>query len=296
MQAEPFFTDPRAVRRHASASAKHFANANALHAEIAARMDARLDYIKLQPSRLVDLGCGIGGALPALRKRFPAADALALDLALSRVQRAAPARTGGWLQQKLKPLFGQNAHSMGICGNMAALPLKTASVQLAWSNLALHWLNDPAPAIAEAHRVLSVGGLFMFSCLGPDTLKELRQAMGHTATPRLHRFVDLHDIGDVLVNAGFANPVMDVELITLTYETAQALHRDLKWSGAQNAAIGRARGLSGHVPPGWLQATTPGSDGRFGITFEVIYGHAWKPEPRRTASGESIIQFKPRTT
>jgi malonyl-CoA O-methyltransferase len=284
MTPEPFFTDPRAVRRHADLSATHFDTHAVLHREVASRMNARLDYIKLAPARTLDLGAATGAAHALLQPRYPQAQHIGVDFSHTRLKRAAAPR--GWLAAlRNKPVL------QALCADMSALPLRSNTIGLAWSNLALHWLNDPAPAIAEAHRVLEVGGLFMFSCLGPDTLRELRDATRGTPRPHVHRFIDLHDIGDVLVATGFATPVMDVETITLTYASAQALHADLRHTGSHNAAIGRPRGLSRHPPSGWEQVTRPGDTGRFAVRFEVIYGHAWKPEPRRTRDGEAIVRF-----
>ena len=134
----------------------------------------------------------------------------------------------------------------------------------------------------------------MFSTLGPDTLKELRQALGE-ASPRVHRFMDMHDIGDMLMAAGFAEPVMDMEVLTLTYGGADNLLKDLRLSGSMNAAQARHRGLSGRK--GWQQALaaleSARRDGRLPATFEVVYGHAWKARPRTTVDGRAIVDFDP---
>jgi malonyl-CoA O-methyltransferase len=145
--------------------------------------------------------------------------------------------------------------------------------------------------------VLETGGLFMFSALGPDTLRELRDCFA-AAGPGWHvrRFIDLHDIGDALGRAGFAAPVMDMEVLTLTYETLDGLFADLRSTGSANAMRGRRRSLTA---PGRMQAVRQAyealrHDGRLPATFEVIYGHAWKAAPRRTARGESVVNFTPR--
>lgn len=270
---EDFYTQPAAVRHNANRTATRLDAASALHREIGARMLERLDYIKLAPQRVLDLGCANGGALPGLAQRFPAASLLALDFAQRRVARAAPKRSG--FGRGLDQLTGKGAR-LGICANMQALPLTNESVNLVWSNLALHWLNDPAPAITEAWRVLAPGGLLMFATLGPDTLTELRQAMPQ----RVHRFIDLHDIGDLLVGTRFATPVMDMERITLTYSTPEALQRELHDSGSANAMFGRARGLAGrasHAQALERLCVQRNAEGRISASFEVIYGHAWKP-------------------
>jgi malonyl-CoA O-methyltransferase len=177
------------------------------------------------------------------------------------------------------------------------LPLRSATIDLAWSNLALQWVNDTERAFAEFHRVLAPGGLLMFSTFGPDTLKELRAAFSNVDRhSHVSRFIDLHDIGDILVRCGFADPVMDMEPFTLTYSDVRALMHDLKAIGAHNVTRERPRGLTGRAR---LAAVTVAyeplrRDGKLPATFEVVYGHAWKPQPRVTASGKLIIDIKPR--
>ena len=166
---------------------------------------------------------------------------------------------------------------------------------LAWSNLALQWVNDLPRVLAEMRRCLKVGALFTFTTFGPDTLKELRTAFaradGHT---HVSRFVDMHDIGDMLVAAGYADPVMDMEYLTLTYPTPAALMRELKALGATNATRGRAKGLSGRKRFARVvsQLDKLSVDGRLPATFEVVYGHAWKGEPRKTAEGLPIVRME----
>jgi malonyl-CoA O-methyltransferase len=296
---EPFYTDRAALKRNFSGAATSFAQGDALHREIAVRMLERLDYIKLNPARVLDLGCATGAALPGLALRFPQAHLLGLDLTLPMARAAGAARlpgAGGW-QARLASLFKSNA-PLVVQADMAQLPFKTGALDLVWSNLALHWLDDPAPAIREAQRVLAVNGLFMFSTLGPDTLAELREAYAEAAGPQawhVKRFIDLHDIGDTLVGAGFTTPVMDMEKITLTYETLEGLFADLRHTGSRNAMLGRPRGLTGR---GLMQRMRAAYEvrrrsGRLPATFEVIYGHAWKGLPRRTPGGEAVVNFVP---
>ena len=194
-------------------------------------------------------------------------------------------------------LFGRHA-LLAVQADMAHLPFKSGALDLVWSNLALHWLDDPQDSIREAQRVLAVNGLFMFSTLGPDTLVELREAFAEAAGPRqwhVKRFIDLHDIGDTLVGAGFTTPVMDMEKITLTYPALEGLFTDLRASGSRNAMLGRPRGLSGRGMMQRMRAAYERRrrDGRLPATFEVIYGHAWKGQPRRAAGGEAVLNFVP---
>jgi malonyl-CoA O-methyltransferase len=170
-----------------------------------------------------------------------------------------------------------------VAGDIESMPFKGGCAGLVWSNLALQWCNDLKHAIVEAHRILQVNGLFMFSTFGPETLRELRHAFqGVDHFTHVNRFTDMHDIGDMLVHSGFATPVMDMEYITLTYHDVMNVMHDLKSIGARNATEGRRRSLTGKT--GWQNAIDRyealRNDGKLPATFEVIYGHAWKPEPK----------------
>ena len=300
---EPFYADRAALKRNFSRAAATFSQGEALHREIATRMLERLEYIKIDPARVLDLGSATGGALPGLQARYPKAQLIALDIAHPMLRAAQPAQAP-WHARLRAGLLGGSAGPLAVQADMAQLPFKGGAFQMVWSNLALHWLDDPAPAIREAQRALAVDGLFMFSALGPDTLIELREAFAAAdpaGNPGWHvkRFIDLHDIGDVLVGAGFTTPVMDMEKITLTYEQLDGLFADLRATGSGNALAGRARGLLGRGAMAKVKAAYEArrarrSDARLPATFEVIYGHAWKGQPRRTAGGEAIVSFVPR--
>ena len=289
MSLPPQF-DKRQVRRSFERAAQTYDEAAVLQHEVCRRMDERLDLIKLQPAVILDAGCGTGNAQPALRARYPQARVVALDMALTMLQQARNRTSTSWL----KSLFKQPP--AGVCADIEQLPLASGSVDLVWSNLALQWMNDPEKAFAEFHRVLAPGGLLMFSTFGPDTLKELRTAYsGVDQHTHVSRFIDLHDIGDLLVSRGFGDPVMDMEPFTLTYSDVRALMHDLKAIGAHNVTAERPPGLTGRAR---LAAVTEAyeplrRDGKLPATFEVVYGHAWKPQPRVTASGKRVIDIKP---
>ncbi|HSD60379.1 MAG TPA: malonyl-ACP O-methyltransferase BioC [Burkholderiales bacterium] len=282
-------TDKRQVRRAFEQAAANYDDAAVLQREICDRMLERLDFIRHQPRTILDAGCGTGYGLRRLEQRYPGAALTGLDIALAmlRVSRgAAP-----WW----RPLLPGRAAALLVCAELEALPLRSGWAGLVWSNATLQWVSELPRAFAEVHRVLAAGGLFMFSSFGPDTLKEVRAAFigdGHTHT---NRFTDMHDIGDLLLQGGFANPVMDMEVITLTYDEPLAILRDLKAIGAHNVTAGRARGLTGRKAFSSAMARLEAGrrDGRIPVTFEVVYGHAWKPEPRLGPSGKPVIEIKP---
>ena len=258
--------------------------------------------VKLTPTRVLDAGCGSGPDLLFLQKRYPAAQVIGLDAALSmlmqarRTQHAALSSLQRWMARCM-PSIGMASRGASAdlaCADFARLPLAPQAVDLVWSNLALHWHPSPDQVITEWRRVIAVDGLLMFSCFGPDTLKELRLA-SDTADPtaRVLPFVDMHDYGDMLVAAGFAAPVMDMETITVTYTDADKLLSDVRALGGNPLAT-RRLGLTGKFA--WQRMREQierqrGNDGKIALTFEVIYGHAFRPVPKVTARGESIVRL-----
>jgi malonyl-CoA O-methyltransferase len=292
-----FALDRALLKRRLERAATTIDGADPLAREISRRMDERLDYIRIEPERILDLGCGTGADLPLLARRYPAAMVLGADLTPAMLKRAAQ-RTPAAPQGMLRRLLGGGARALPcVATDAVALPLARASLDLVWSNLMLPALDDPLPALKEIHRTLKIGGLVMFSTLGPDTLRELRAALPAAAGERVHRYIDMHDIGDALVKAGFSDPVMDMEMLTLTYTDLDRLFADLRANGATNAATSRPRGLSGRQ--GWAAARAAYErlrrDGRLPVSFEVIQGHAWKAAPKTTDDGRAIVHFQPRS-
>lgn len=252
----------------------------------------RMQYIKIDPGRIIDAGCGVGHGAERLAKRYPGAQVLGLDFALPLLR--VGARGGDSLLRRVL----KRTRVDYLCADFASTPLAAASVDLAWSNLALHCAGDPQPAFRELHRVLRVGGLLMFSCYGPDTLKELKTAFAaRDAAAHVHGFIDMHDLGDMLSTCGFAAPVMDMELITLTYADVDALLADLRATGEQNVLAERRRGLTGKRVLGAMRAAYENlrRDGRLPASFEIVYGHAWKPAPRLTEDGYAIVTMQRRS-
>ena len=281
-----FEIDKKQMRRAFNRAAADYDAAAVLQREVCARMLERLDYIKLQPARILDAGSGTGWGTRQLGERYPHAGIIALDIALGMLEAARG--TSSWWQK----LFSGSKQSF-VCADAEALPLAAQSVEMAWSNLALQWCNDLPATFVELHRVLKADGLLMFSTFGPDTLKELRQAFGGVDSHNhLNRFADMHDIGDMLVHAGFADPVMDMEYLTLTYDDVRGVLYDLKRIGAHNATAGRGQGLMGKNAWACLVENYERQrrEGKLPATYEVVYGHAWKPQPRVTKEGAAIIQ------
>lgn len=260
------------------------------------RLLERLDFMTLQPERVLDVGCGTGYGLAHLHTRYAEAGFCALDVAPAMLA-AARARLPqpGWAQRALAKLSSQSSvMPHWLCADMERLPLASNSVNLVWSSLALQWAQDLEATLKGLHRVLAPGGLLMFATFGPDTLKELRTAFAAVDdAPHVNRFTDLHDIGDMLINAGFASPVMEMEMLTLTYTDLKSLMRDLKGIGAHNAAAARRRGLLGKTAWARLEQAYEAHrlEGRLPATFEVIYGHAWVGDKTQREDGRHVIQF-----
>lgn len=289
-EAAPF-VDALKVRRNFARAAAGYDASAVLQREVASRMLERLDYVKIAPQRVLDIGCGTGGSLAALSERYPKSFVFGADTSEAMLLAGRGQRNRlRWLL----PFMRGNTTSL-LAADAQALPLKAASAGLVWSNLMLHWLDEPLVAFRELHRVLDVGGLLMFSTFGPDTLKELRSSFadGYEHT---HRFIDMHDYGDMLTECGFADPVMDVEMLTMTYSGVDDLFNDLRRNGANCAMRGRRRGLMGRQT--WLAARTAyeqlSRDGRLPATFEIVYGHAWKAQPTKTDDGRAIVRFDPK--
>jgi malonyl-CoA O-methyltransferase len=296
---DPRDVDARAVRRAFGRAAATYDAAAVLQREVGARMMQRLDVVKIVPRAILDAGCGTGEAVGELSARYPGARVVGLDAALPMVDaaRMRARRANSLLRRLLSPLRpkGHMSAPLFVCADVNALPLEGVAFDLVWSNLTLQWLNDLPRVFAEFRRTLKVGGLLTFTTLGPDTLKELRGAFARADShTHVNRFVDMHDLGDMLVQAGFADPVMEMEQMTLTYADPRALLAELKALGATNATRGRPRGLMGKARWQRMLAALEKMrrDDRIPATFEVVYGHAWKGEPKRTAEGHPIVTLQ----
>jgi len=279
---KPPTLDPVAARRWA---ARPLPVSAWLHEEVARRMQERLDVIKLQPQAWADWEPLRGGlqAHQALRARYPQA---AVWQVLAQADEAAR------VQAQTMSAWWQPSRWTGPKVN-AGEP-SAGDVQMVWANMLLHQVADPQVLIGRWHRALAVDGFLMFSCLGPDTLRELRAVHAVMSWPSpAHEFTDMHDLGDMLVHAGFAEPVMDMERITLTFEHPQRLQQELRELG-RNLSVSRFAGLRGRSwHARWLQALAElgerDGQGRLRLTFEVVYGHALKPMARPRMLPQSEI-------
>lgn len=282
-----FAQDQRQMRRSFDKAATTYDQAAVLQREVCVRALERLDLVKLDPAAIIDAGCGTGFASPALHKRYPRAKLVALDIAPAMLRKAR-SRISVW-----KKWIGSN-RDVFVCGDNERLPLRSACVDMLWSNLAFQWVNDLPAVFAESQRVLRPGGLLMFTTFGPDTLKELRAACAADGKVHVNRFIDMHDIGDMMIGAGFADPVMDMEYVTLTYTDVRSVMRELKALGAHNVAVGRNRGLTGKQTLREIERRYESfrQAERLPATFEIIYGHAWKPLPRTGPGGRPVIDIK----
>jgi malonyl-CoA O-methyltransferase len=258
--------------------------------EIERRMAERLDYIKHAPARILDAGCGGGEGAAMLRARYPRADLIGVDASAGALARARGARSVG---ERLRAMVGgTQAHY--VRADLSAAAIRPGACDMLWSNLALAWSADVPAAIRGWGTAVAPGGLVMFSTFGPDTLRELAAAFaGCDDAPHVHPFTDMHDIGDMLIEAGFGEPVIDMEVITLTYASPDALIAELRGAGYGNVRTDRRRTLMGRER--WAAMLTAyagrARDGRVPATFEVVYGHAWKAAPRTAADGRAIVRF-----
>jgi malonyl-CoA O-methyltransferase len=276
-----FHLDLRQVRRSFNLAAHRYDASAVLQEQVRGELLERLDLVRMEPAVVVDLGAGTGSASRELKRRYRKARVLALDVAEAMLRMASR-------RQTVLRRFDR------VCGDAAALPLRDGSTDLIFSNLAVHWCNDPDRVFAECRRVLKPGGLLTFTTFGPDTLVELRRAWAAVDSQiHVNRFIDMHDIGDALVRAGLAEPVMDVERYTLTYAGVRDLMADLKAIGAHNMNAGRPHGLTGKGALARLAAAyeSSRSEGRLPATFEVVYGQAWAPvgQARQRPSGEVTV-------
>ena len=260
--------DKRKLAINFGKAAKTYTADAALQKLITSHLIERLQLIKITPQLIVDAGSGAGEGTRQLVARYKKASVVALDLSLEMLCTA----------RSLAPKFFHRRSY--VCGDVEKNPLREHIADLVFSSLALQWCDDLQTTCLQIKNTLKSEGLFIFATLGTDTMKELRASWSEVDTYRhVNAFLDIRDVGNILMRVGFVDPVLDVEQITMTYADTQTLMRDIKQVGASNVNIDRAQGLTGK---GKLQNLATAYekwrvDGRLPVTYEIIYGHAWAP-------------------
>lgn len=286
-----FYINKTLARRAFDQSARHYDEAAILQREVATRLTSRLEYIKLKPAAILDIGSGTGFCSYLTNKLYPQAHIYALDIAGSMLKMHRNKHTH---MMRLKKLFGLNQFHYTVA-DMESLPLAANSFDLVISSLTFQWANDLDNVFAECYRVLKPGGLLMFTSFGPDTLRELRSCWQQVDANSNHvnQFMDMHDVGDALMRNRFAEPVMDMEMLTVTYHDVVSIMRDLKTIGAHNVTEGRRRSLTGKSKLAQLAKKYEAfrQDGLLPVSHELVYGHAWKSEMDTRQQGDVNVQF-----
>ena len=276
---DPYQIDKQQARRAFERAAATYDEAAVLQDEVGMRLLERLDLVRLQPDSILDLGAGTGKMTAGLMKRYRKARVVAVDIAHSMLQRTR--RRGGWLRRP-----------RCICADAEQLPFAGNSFDLIFSNLMIQWCQPQDTLFGEFHRVLRPGGLLMFTTFGPDTLQELRECWTRADDcVHVNTFVDMHDIGDALLQARLSDPVVDAERITMTYADARRLMMDLKHIGAHNVTRGRPQGLTGRQRLRRVIEAYENyrQEGVLPASYEVVYGHAWAPQSGRSSAMEMPV-------
>ncbi|WP_058440135.1 malonyl-ACP O-methyltransferase BioC [Legionella brunensis] len=262
--------------------ATEYEQAAKIQNEIGQRLFERLDYLKINPRYILDLGCGPGLFTLQLKKKYPDAEIIGLDIAKNML-----------IEAKKKQGWWRNKWSL-INGDMTSLPFATGTFDLIFANQTIHWTQPLSQVIRELNRVMNNQGCLMFSTLGPDTFKELKQAwLAADNYAHTNEFSDMHDVGDCLLKERFLDPVVDMELLTVHYDNLKKLLTNLKAQGVRNINQKRNEGLTGKhswqiFEEAYQVLRTKG--GKYPLTYEVVYGHAWKGEQHLVDGGtESFI-------
>lgn len=264
------------VSRAFDCAASNYERVAKIQIEIGQRLIERLDYFKFQPHNILDLGCGPGILTQQLKNRYPKAKVIALDLSHAML-----------LQAQSKQTWRKKWSS--LMADATRLPFKSNSFDLVFSNQMIHWVDSIGGLFKEINRVIRAEGVFLFSTLGPDTFKELKQSWSHSAYSHINEFSDMHDIGDCLRQHSFNDPVVDMESIELLYREADKIIGDLRAQGVKNVNKNRNKGLTGRQQ--WHQFIDNMEQSRNGsglipLSYEVIYGQSWgKVLPR---SGDEV--------
>ncbi|WP_133126751.1 malonyl-ACP O-methyltransferase BioC [Legionella nagasakiensis] len=256
--------------------ATEYEQAAKIQLEIGERLFERLHYLKITPRYVLDLGCGTGVFTQRLRKQYPQAQVIGFDLAYAMLMQAKSKQK--W--RKKWPL---------VNGDMMAMPFVSGFFDLVFANQVLHWAQPLSSVIGELNRVMNSQGCLMFSTLGPDTFQELRYSWAKVNQyAHTNEFLDMHDLGDCLLTEQFIDPVVDMEMLTAHYTSLSRLVRSLKSQGVRNINQARNQGLTGrHAWHKFEEAFSAlrTETGKFPLTYEIVYGHAWKGAQRRMDNG-----------
>lgn len=282
MSEQEFQIDALRVRASFDRASARYESAATLQASVAQELLGRLATFRLEPRVVLDLGAGTGRSTRELKRRYPRALVIAMDLAPGML-REALRHQGLWRR------FAR------VCADAQRLPLASGSVDLVFSSLMLQWCEPPDAVLGEVRRVLNPAGFFAFSTFGPSTLAELREAWAHADDyNHVNHFIDMHDLGSAAMRAGLSEPVLDVDRVEVGYQSARALMRELKTIGAHNLTAGRPRSLLGRAHLKRMEDAyeVRRRNGMLPATYEVIYGAGWGSEPGRgtaAAGGETRI-------
>ena len=269
--------DRRGIKRHFARAADSYLAAAALQKEVEARLLEQADYLETAPKRILDLGSGPGRAAGLLKKRWPKAEVIAMDIALPML-RQVPRQTRFWRPMKR------------VCADALQLPFRDGSFDFIFSSLCLQWVHPLPDALRDIRRVLAPGGLFAFSSFGPDTLMELREAYaGIGEAPPVSPFAAIQQVGDAMQGAGFRNSVLERELYTMHYPDLRALMQELQAIGATDARPQRPRGLAGKSRWQAINAAYPVRDGRIASSWEVISAMAFRPAQDPVPREDGIV-------
>ena len=277
--------DRRAMRTAFEKAASSYDAVAVLQQEVASRLVERMSLMAMKPVSILDAGSGTGFVSQLLATRYPKAKITALDLAFNMLKQAKSKHS---FKQRWQKKFRY------VNAEVESLPFADASVELIISGLTLQWCQDLPKVFKEFRRVLAPGGLLLFSSFGPDTLKELRHSWAEVDdVPHVNAFADMHDVGDALMQSGFADPVMDMEMLTVTYKDVKTVMSDLKQIGAHNVMQGRSHNITGKNK---LQKMIEAYeqfrvDGLLPVSHEIVYGHAWVPEMQENESSV-VVPFK----
>ncbi len=270
--------DSKQVRRRFERAAAGFDAADFVHAVTREGLLARLQPLVVDASTVMDLGSASCSTTQALSKRFSRAHVISVDLAHAMLQHGRKKRT--WF-----------ARTSYVQASAAALPFSEQCIDVVFANLLLPWVDDPATVFAEIARVLRKGGVFAFATLGPDSLLEIRRAWSDLdSNEHVNHFLDMHDLGDGLVNAGFADPVLDVDRLSISYESVEKLFADLTAVGGRNALRQRNRSLGGKQRFREMTEAlrNSGTNGKITLDLELVFGHCWGAGPRMDATNYRI--------